>query len=112
MSDATLRSKVGTAAVLFFLVPAYGYGAGTLGNALLDKSPATIYPVKVINKHVSPGRSTTYRVQLDPWGPQSQSTTVDVPRSFYNFVQPGKPVCIVFRPGAFRVSWYVIRRCR
>jgi hypothetical protein len=112
MSDATLRAKISTAAVLFFLVPAYGYGAGTLANALLDKSPAQIYSAMVVNKSVSRGRSTTYRLQLDPWGPLQQSTTVDVSHSFYDSIQPGKPVCVALRPGAFRVSWYVIRHCR
>jgi hypothetical protein len=112
MSDATLRTKKATAVALFFLVPAYGYGAGALGNALLDKSPPRVYAVKVVSKYVSSGRSTTYNLRLEAWGPRLETSTVSVSHSFYNSVQPGSPVCIVLRPGALHVAWYVVRRCR
>jgi hypothetical protein len=112
MADPILRARKGVAVIFLLLTSAYGAGAGLEANALLDKTPETIYPAKVLAKHIDSGRHTEYNLHLSPWGPKKETNMVSVPRKFYESLQPGESVCIALRPGALHVAWYAVRRCR
>jgi hypothetical protein len=54
-------------AILPFSV-VYLFGAMTQANTLLDRSKRQVFPVRVLNKRISNGNTTTYYFQVEPWG--------------------------------------------
>jgi len=111
LADSSLWKKRLVLIVLFLLTGAYGYGACVEANCLLDGSTATIYSSRILGKHVSSGRSTTYYLRLAPWGPTQQEDDVSVSRAFYNSIRTGETVCLPVKRGALRISWFVVERC-
>jgi hypothetical protein len=97
--------------MLIFALP-YGYGAGIAANALFDRSPATVYSAQIMGKDTHRGsRSTSYYLELSPWGPYPGGDTVNASWLFYTSVKVGDPVCLPLRPGALGVAWFTVERC-
>jgi hypothetical protein len=90
----------------------YGAGAFIVADVRFDNSPARVYEVAVADKHISQGRSTTYYLDLPPWGPRPGSSQVSVSRDFYDATEPGDPVCIGLHPGDLGTPWYVVHHCQ
>jgi hypothetical protein len=100
------------ATLMFVLVAGvYGFGASSLGNALLDRSSPDVYPTKVLGKHVSSGRNRTYELRLAPWGQNAGPRDVTVSRSLFGEVEVGQTVCVNVHAGAIRVAWYSVNKC-
>ena len=90
----------------------YGYGAVKAADIQFDASPGTVISTQVQAKHISPGRrSTTYRLDLPPWGPRATAGSVDVSSSTYHAVAVGDPVCIVLHPGSLSLAWFTVGVC-
>jgi hypothetical protein len=111
MSDRSLRSRVITGLLIFVFSMSYGYGAGMEANALLDRSAASVYAVRVTDKRESSGRSTTFYLNLAPWGPMHKGNKVSVSPRFYRSVKAGDTVCVALRPGALHLPWYIVSAC-
>jgi hypothetical protein len=109
--DPWLRKHRGITGLLLILCCGYGYGAGLQVNALLDQSTPQTYRVIVIAKHVSRGRSTSYHLNLAPWGPNVSGQNLMVSYSQYAAVKSGDTVCMLLRSGALRVAWSALERC-
>jgi hypothetical protein len=101
------------AALLPFLLfgASYGYGLTAQANSLLDNSTPQTFQVAVVGKHISKGKSTSYYLHLDPWGPQTSATEVTVPASIYSSAVTGQQVCVYLHPGALRIPWYAVAPC-
>jgi len=97
-------------AVLFFAA-IYGYSLALVADAVADSAPGQIYATQVIRKHVSRGRSTTWYLDLAPWGPLEQPNKIKVSSSMYANTPIGDEVCLALHPGAFHVSWYQRADC-
>lgn len=110
--DRALRKRPWTAVIIFIFGAFYGWGLMAQANALLDTSPAHVFQVAVTGKHISSGKTTTYYLRLEPWGPETTSQDVSVPSSLYHYADVGVTVCVDLYPGAFRIPWYEIDRCR
>jgi hypothetical protein len=112
VADARLRQMRPRFFAVALACVAYGYGASTEANALLDRFPATVYHAKVLHKHISyHHRSSTYYLELTRWGHQP-SDDASIPRTLYESVQKGDSVCVLAHPGALHVPWYVVSDCR
>jgi len=110
--DASARRKGLAVVLILFAAAGYGYGSGTHANALMDRSPARQYFVRVTEKHVFYGRRhRSYRFWLEPWGPQQTPSLVNVSYSLYHQTAVGDNVCVTLRSGAFNVPWYFVRGC-
>jgi hypothetical protein len=107
--DSSLRGKVSTSLAFGVLCTAYGYGVGIEANTLLDHSPATTYTVTVNNKRISRGKTTTYLVEVGPWGPKSKASELRVGRATYEAIHSGDKVLLDSRRGAFGINWYAMR---
>ena len=94
--------------VVFALI--YGVGVITHLNGALDDTPGQVYETSVAARHVTHGRSTSYYVQLSPWGPVHGYQEESVHRSFYNSVNIGDTVEVVLHPGWMHIPWYRIRK--
>lgn len=98
-------------AILPFLL-VYLFGAITQANTLLDHSKRQVFPVRVLNKRVSSGNSTTYYLQVEPWGPRGDVNEVSVSSSLYGGVSVGQNVCVFLWKGAMQAPWYIVRACQ
>jgi len=70
--NRSVRRKIGTLIGLLGVSFPYGYGIAIEANALLDHSAGVTYLAHVEGKHIVSGRTTTYDLDLGPWG-QEQS---------------------------------------
>lgn len=105
------RRRWQTVIVIILASCAYGYGAATLANAVLDRSTPSIFRPLVLGKHSSRGRSTTYHLLLTPWGDRKIADNVTVSATLFRAASVGEPVCVVVRSGALGSSWYRVALC-
>jgi hypothetical protein len=109
--DPWLKKHLGVTALVLILCCGYGYGAGMEVNALLDRSTPQKYRVIVTGKHVSHGKSTSYHLNLAPWGPEVSGQDLTVSYSQYAVVKRGDAVCMLLRSGALSVAWSELGHC-
>jgi hypothetical protein len=84
----------------------FAMGLSAASDTLLDNARPAPYAAQVVNKHTSSGRSTTYYLDFDAWGPFSSANHVSVPFSIYQTAQPGDTVCFEVYPGALHATWF------
>jgi hypothetical protein len=97
--------------VAFALLIAYAWGALAEANVLFDKTVPHTFEVRVLAKHVSQGRSTTWYLSVGPWGPRSAPQNISVPYRLYASSPVGSTVCIELRDGALKLPWYYASAC-
>jgi heme-degrading monooxygenase HmoA len=96
---------------LLFFAGMYSYGLVLVADSLADQSPAIAYNVTVIGKHISHGRSNTYYLQLETWGPFAKPNQVAVSSSTYDATIPGSQVCLQLHPGRLHAPWFQTAPC-
>ena len=98
-------------AALFFAIM-YGYGLAVAVDTLADQSKAASFVATITGKHTTSGsRTTTYYLNLEPWGPIQKPNVLTVSRDFYQAAAPGDGVCLDLHAGALRVPWYKLVNC-
>lgn len=110
-SVLTSTSRFGAFIGLLFFVLPYCFAVPMTADTLIDPSPTTIYAAPVIRKHVSSGRSTSYFLDLGPWGPMQQNNRISVSRSAYDTFSPGDQVCLALHAGRLHAPWYTQVSC-
>lgn len=107
--DQSVRTKAGSAIALLGFSLVYGYGTAVQANALLDRSPEQSYSAEVKDKRILSGKTTTYQLNLGPWGAFPDSNRIRVGQTTYEYIQRGDVVHMVVRQGAFGANWYFMR---
>jgi hypothetical protein len=111
------RRKPGLATPNMFMIcvvacaAVYGYGATALADIQLDESAGAITPVEVTGKHEHHGRSTSYYVETEAWGPHKAGDSIEVPTSTYDAVEVGGKICIYVHPGTLGLPWFMTDVC-
>lgn len=90
----------------------YGLGLVVSIDTLLDHSPAQTYMTSVAGEHIVHGKSTSYYLDLAPWGPFAGTNKLNVPRSEYTQAQIGDTICLLLHPGYLHAGWYKRIDCR
>lgn len=111
MFPAMRKRKFNIMLVPVFLA-VYAGSSLVMTNALLDQSRPESYPVKIVKKHYTSGRSTTYYFTVPAWGPRPAPDDVTVSPSHYHAKQVGDDVCIFLFPGRLGFPWFVVEDCR
>jgi hypothetical protein len=89
-----------------------GYGAATQADVGFDASPGDPYRATVMDMHESHStRTSSYAVELSPWGPLTGWNWQDVPHSIYQAVSAGDSLCTRLHPGALHERWFTIDLC-
>lgn len=88
------------------LAALYGCGATLAVNAVYDESPAKTFTPQVTGKHINTGKTTTYYLTLQAWGPVATEENAQVSSAYYQQVQPGQSVTVALRPGRLGVPWF------
>jgi hypothetical protein len=107
--DPTVGSKAITVVTILALALAYGYGVAIEANTLLDQSSGVNYTASVEGKHIVRGKTTTFELDLAPWGPRVNPNKLRVARETYDSVQRGDVVHLTVQSGALGVQWYYMR---
>jgi hypothetical protein len=101
----------GSAIVILLAAGAYGFGAATSADAVLDAAAPTTYRPMVLRKHVTGGRNRSYELTVNPWGPRSSVADITVSPSVFNQARVGQPICVSLHPGALGSPWYHAWEC-
>jgi hypothetical protein len=96
----------GSAIVILLAAGAYGFGAATSADAVLDAAAPTTYKPAVLRKHMTGGRNRSYELTVDPWGPRSSAEDITVSPAVFNLARVGQPICVSLHPGALGSAWY------
>lgn len=99
-------SSIGSIYGLLVFAGLYSYPLVVLADTLLDTASPTSYTVPVIGKHTVHGKSTTYYLDLAPWGPLQNPSKISVSSSFYRDAVRGDQICLDLHPGTFHAPWY------
>ncbi len=104
---------VATLVGLLFLSALYGWGLASSVDTAADPSVPQSYTAEVLGGHVSHGsRSTSYYLELEPWGPYADvDTRMHVSSNVYSATRVGQVVCLALHAGALRAPWYELVPC-
>lgn len=92
--------------IFFCLV--YSIGAIGMINCAFDGSKPTEYKTRVLDHYITTGRSTTYYLKIDAWGPKKESEDESVPKSVYNQVKKGDWATVYLKKGYLNIPWYFV----
>jgi hypothetical protein len=95
---------------IFLAASAYSFGVLVFSNCFYDRSASQKFAVEVTGKSVSHGKTTTYHLDLSPWGKYSNGDHVQVSSSFYNAVESGDSVWVFLHSGKWGIPWYRVVR--
>jgi len=110
-SDSSLRQRPAMVILFSLFTVAYGYGIAVQANVLPDRSTPQLFHATLTGKRESSGKTTTYYLELSPWGPQSGSNDVTVQYDLYRNVAAGDTVCVWLYPGVLYAQWYQVTTC-
>ncbi|HEX4311550.1 MAG TPA: hypothetical protein VHZ25_16080 [Acidobacteriaceae bacterium] len=92
----------------------YGWGLAASADTVADRSVSRTYTAQVLGGHVSRGsRSTTYYLELAPWGPDAAvDMQMKVSAGTYAATRPGQVICLALHAGALHSPWYEMVPCQ
>lgn len=96
--------------VLFVSLP-YSFGLAVVANSMADNAKPASYIVPVVGKHTTNGKSTTYYLDLAPWGPLEAQNEISVSSNIYTNTEEGDAVCLTLHPGRLHAAWYQLADC-
>jgi hypothetical protein len=85
-------------------------GIVAVSDQTLDTAKPSIYRLRVLDEHVSHGKSNSYYLTLPAW-PRRQGGDVEVDYDTYHAVNTGDLVCITDHPGALGLPWFAVAIC-
>ena len=89
----------------------YGYGVVAAADAVGDGSSSSRFAVHVTGKHYTTGRSRSFYLELEPWGPMKRGNSIGVSKTVYDKTEPGDEVCLELRRGRLNAAWYTEVSC-
>ncbi len=95
-------------AAVFIFIFSYSYGSMIMVDCLYDNTKPEIYHTRVLDKHKSGGRHTSYYLTVDVWGNRTASEDVSVTNSLFNDVSPGETIDIYVEKGTLNIPWYYV----
>ncbi|HKD61768.1 MAG TPA: hypothetical protein VKB47_14995 [Terracidiphilus sp.] len=97
--------------LLLLLAGLYSYGVVTVADAVTDPSTPAHFVAHVVSKHYTTGRSRSFYLVLEPWGPLEQPSNLGVSQTQYDRTEPGDQVCLDLYPGRLNAAWYTQVSC-
>ena len=108
---ANNKEKITKSAVtgMLFFALMYGFCASINLNALGRPELVETHQVRILNKKVSGGRSTTYYFTVTPWGHRDRDNDVEVGRQLYRSLEVDQDVTVLILRGRVNIRYYVVR---
>jgi hypothetical protein len=107
-SDPHFHNRAVAAASIFFIGSMYCDGAVYQFDILADRSAPATFQTQVLSKRADNGRTTSYYLQVAPWGPRHDPEEIKVSRALYRAISPGQPVSIHLYSGALHLPWFSV----
>jgi hypothetical protein len=109
-NEFSVRSWVSGFTVSFYTIAFYGYAIGSLViiNCYFDASAYETYAAEILGKEVSSGKSTTYYLDLSPWGPRTVHERVSVGHNAFDRANVGDTVEVHVFEGRLKAKWFEI----
>ena len=104
-------SRPGTFIALLFFAGMYSFGFAVAADTLTDHAPSQTYAARVVGKHVTHGRSTSYTLTLSAWGPFEVNNRMGVSATTYGAFDIGDRICVALHPGSMHIPWYQTADC-
>lgn len=98
-----------TVVSIFSFVFVYTYGVIINYNCIYDDSEPEVYSSEVLDMRISTGKSTSYYVGLEPWGPVSVIEDVSISKGLYERLEVGESVNIYLMNGKMNIPWFTIK---
>lgn len=104
--------RAGTLIGLLFLSGLYGWGLAAAVDTAADTAAPQRFTAQVLGGHVSRGRSTSYYLELEPWGPyETVESQMKVSAAKYYATRQGDIACLALHAGALHAPWYELVSC-
>lgn len=87
---------------------AYSISVYIIVNCLFDNSHPSSFTTKVIDKEISSGKSTSYYLVVEPWGPMIEKDKFTVSEQEYNSYSIGENVVMYLQDGLLETKWYYV----
>lgn len=95
---------------MLLIAGVYAYNALLFINCSYDTNPPEKWRVGVDRKYAQHGRSTSYWLDLSPWGRYDAGKSVSVEYKFYHSVAEGDTVNVLIHPGECGIAWYEVMK--
>jgi hypothetical protein len=95
---------------VFGNIAVYSYGATYGINCVYDNSDPTVYQSRIVDKHLSRGKTTTYYFKVQPWGNHLDPENISVSKSNYESKAIGETVQIDYKTGLLGIHWYYVEK--
>lgn len=86
----------------------YSFGALLTLNCTFDKAEPDVYTSTVIDKRISGGKTTSYYLELEPWGDLGKPQEVKVSRALYENTVIDNRVEVYQFEGFLKIPWFDI----
>jgi hypothetical protein len=95
---------------MLILAGLYSYNALIFSNCAYDRQQSTILRVGIDGKHSTHGKTTSYFLELSPWGRFTDGKNVPVSYSLYHATRTGDSVNVYLHPGKWGIPWYEVHQ--
>jgi hypothetical protein len=95
---------------MLLIAGAYSYNALIFVNCTYDRGAPEQWRVGIDRKHARHGKSTSYWLDLSPWGRFDLGKSVSVEYPFYRSVAEGDSVKVLIHPGKCGIPWYEVTK--
>ncbi len=88
-------------------IVAFAYSFGTLlcANCAVDNTQPQAFEAKVISKHISKGRTTSYYLTVEPWQGIEEPEQIKVGRKEYERIRGADRITVYQHPGWLKIPW-------
>jgi hypothetical protein len=106
-----VRELRGSVLIFGAFMLAYAYGVVAVANVRFDRGEPQVFVAQVLGAHESSGKTTTYYLDLGPWGPRKSAEEVEVGSAFYASGSRRETVCVYLYRGALKARWFEVWDC-
>lgn len=98
--------KISGTSIVSFL---YVFGLYLMLNCQYDATPRQDYTVAVARKYFIEKKNFTYYIEVDPWGPVTETSRIQVTVEQFRKINPGDKVVVQLSQGQLKTSWYKVK---
>lgn len=106
--SAEYKKKISVAFGFIFCAAIFVFGALCTINTDYDFSRPKEYPVTVVDKHISGGKSRTLYVTVTPWSDHKENEDIEVDTETYKKAEAGQRTEIIEHNGLLGMKWYYL----
>ncbi|WP_183822356.1 hypothetical protein [Algibacter amylolyticus] len=93
---------------VFMLGSSYAYGLIITTNGAFEEADPMVYDVGILSKRISKGKTTSYYLELEKWGPQNEIDEVSVSKNIYNSKKVGDKAVVYFNTGLYKIPYFFV----